>query len=106
MYEHRDRLNVPVVVGVGAAFDINSGSKKQAPAWMREHGLEWLFRLLQEPRRLWRRYILYGSEFVLFASLELIGISRPLNSDDRNTCLLYTSPSPRDLSTSRMPSSA
>jgi N-acetylglucosaminyldiphosphoundecaprenol N-acetyl-beta-D-mannosaminyltransferase len=71
MHKHRDRLNVPVVVGVGAAFDINSGTKKQAPSWMREHGLEWFFRLLQEPRRLWRRYILYGSEFLFFAALEL-----------------------------------
>ncbi len=51
MFEHRDRLEVPVMIGVGAAFDINSGNKKQAPAWMREHGLEWLFRLLLEPRR-------------------------------------------------------
>ncbi len=74
MHEHRDRLEVPVVIGVGAAFDINSGTKKQAPSWMREHGLEWLFRLLQEPRRLWRRYILYGAEFLFFTSLEMIGI--------------------------------
>jgi N-acetylglucosaminyldiphosphoundecaprenol N-acetyl-beta-D-mannosaminyltransferase len=76
MHQHRDRLDVPVVVGVGAAFDINSGNKKQAPAWMREHGLEWLFRLLQEPRRLWRRYIIYGAEFLFFVSLELAGIRR------------------------------
>jgi N-acetylglucosaminyldiphosphoundecaprenol N-acetyl-beta-D-mannosaminyltransferase len=76
MYEHRHRLDVPVMVGVGAAFDINAGNKKQAPAWMREHGLEWLFRLVQEPRRLWRRYIIYGSEFLFFVALELVGISR------------------------------
>ncbi len=64
MYEHRDRLSVPVMIGVGAAFDIHAGRIKQAPAWMREHGFEWLFRLSQEPRRLWRRYLVYGSEFV------------------------------------------
>jgi N-acetylglucosaminyldiphosphoundecaprenol N-acetyl-beta-D-mannosaminyltransferase len=76
MLGHRDRLNVPVMVGVGAAFDIHSGGKKQAPGWMREHGLEWLFRLVQEPRRLWRRYILYGSEFIFWTTLELLGIRR------------------------------
>jgi N-acetylglucosaminyldiphosphoundecaprenol N-acetyl-beta-D-mannosaminyltransferase len=65
MHEHRDQLHVPVVVSVGAAFDFLSGRRKQAPVWMREHGLEWLFRLLQEPRRLWRRYLVYGAEFIV-----------------------------------------
>ena len=77
MFEHRDRLRVPVLVGVGAAFDINANIKKQAPAWMREHGLEWLFRLLQEPRRLWKRYLIYGSQFVVLEALELFGLRRP-----------------------------
>lgn len=71
MYEHRERLRVPVVVGVGAAFDLNTGRMKRAPVWMREHGLEWLFRLAQEPRRLWRRYIIYGSEFAWSVAAEL-----------------------------------
>jgi N-acetylglucosaminyldiphosphoundecaprenol N-acetyl-beta-D-mannosaminyltransferase len=65
MYEHRDRLNVPVVVGVGQAFDIYAGRVTQAPRWMREHGLEWLYRLATDPRRLWRRYLVYNSEFIL-----------------------------------------
>ena len=64
IYEHRPKLRVPIAVGVGAAFDLNSGRTKQAPRWMREHGLEWSFRLWQEPRRLWRRYLIFGSEFV------------------------------------------
>jgi N-acetylglucosaminyldiphosphoundecaprenol N-acetyl-beta-D-mannosaminyltransferase len=72
MYEHRSKLRVPVVVGVGAAFDLNSGRIKQAPSWMQEHGLEWLYRLRQEPRRLWRRYLLYGSEFVWRVASELL----------------------------------
>jgi N-acetylglucosaminyldiphosphoundecaprenol N-acetyl-beta-D-mannosaminyltransferase len=72
MYEHRPALLVPVVVGVGAAFDLNSGRSRQAPRWMREHGLEWFFRLLQEPRRLWRRYLVYGSEFAYRVALELL----------------------------------
>jgi N-acetylglucosaminyldiphosphoundecaprenol N-acetyl-beta-D-mannosaminyltransferase len=74
MYEHRSKLRVPVVVGVGAAFDFNTGRIKQAPVWMREHGLEWAFRLLQEPRRLWRRYLVYGSEFVWDVALELLSL--------------------------------
>jgi len=52
---HRDRLPLPIVC-VGAAFDLHAGALRQAPAWMQAHGLEWLFRLLIEPRRLWRRY--------------------------------------------------
>jgi len=72
MYEHRDKLNVPAVLGVGAAFDLNTGRLVQAPAWMRENGLEWLFRLLAEPRRLWRRYLIRGPIFVWNVGLELL----------------------------------
>jgi N-acetylglucosaminyldiphosphoundecaprenol N-acetyl-beta-D-mannosaminyltransferase len=70
MHEHKDRLRVPVLVGVGAAFDFLSGRRKQAPRWMREHGFEWLFRLLHEPRRLWRRYLVYGAQFIAYVALE------------------------------------
>src|SRR6267143_4057537 len=73
MFEHRDRLNVPVLVGVGAAFDFHTGRVAQAPRWMRENGLEWLFRLASEPRRLWRRYLINGSEFAWLVLLELMG---------------------------------
>jgi N-acetylglucosaminyldiphosphoundecaprenol N-acetyl-beta-D-mannosaminyltransferase len=72
MWEHRDKLQVPVVVGVGQAFDIHSGEAPQAPIWMRENGLEWVFRLYREPRRLWRRYLIYNTKFIftlLFESL-------------------------------------
>ena len=72
MYEHRRRLRVPVAVGVGAAFDLNTGRVRQAPRWMRENGLEWCFRLWQEPRRLWKRYLLYGSEFVWDLAWEFV----------------------------------
>jgi len=74
MHQHRNRLRVPVMVGVGAAFDFLSMRKQQAPRWMREHGLEWMFRLLQEPSRLWKRYIIGGAEFIFLASLELLGL--------------------------------
>jgi len=76
MHQHRAQLHVPVLVGVGAAFDMHSGRLKQAPVWMRENGLEWFYRLVQEPRRLWYRYIVLGSQFVFAASLELAGLKR------------------------------
>jgi N-acetylglucosaminyldiphosphoundecaprenol N-acetyl-beta-D-mannosaminyltransferase len=74
MYEHRDKLRVPVVVGVGAAFDLNSGRLKQAPSWMQENGLEWAFRLYKEPRRLWRRYLVFGPKFVWRVATELLSL--------------------------------
>jgi N-acetylglucosaminyldiphosphoundecaprenol N-acetyl-beta-D-mannosaminyltransferase len=76
MQQFREPLGVPVMVGSGAAFDLNTGRVSQAPRWMREHGLEWLFRLLAEPRRLWRRYLLRGPEFVWNVALELLRIRK------------------------------
>jgi N-acetylglucosaminyldiphosphoundecaprenol N-acetyl-beta-D-mannosaminyltransferase len=72
MFEQHQRLRAPVLVGVGAAFDFLAGLKKQAPVWMQENGLEWLFRLLQEPRRLWYRYLVYGSQFICLVSAEML----------------------------------
>jgi N-acetylglucosaminyldiphosphoundecaprenol N-acetyl-beta-D-mannosaminyltransferase len=74
MHEHRDKLRVPVMFGVGAAFDLNTGRLTQAPRWMRENGLEWLFRLSAEPKRLWRRYLVMGPIFAWNVSLELLGL--------------------------------
>lgn len=70
MHEHRDKINIPVVVGVGAAFDFLSGVKPQAPRWIQHIGMEWLFRLLKEPKRLWPRYKQYP-RFVYLALKEL-----------------------------------
>jgi N-acetylglucosaminyldiphosphoundecaprenol N-acetyl-beta-D-mannosaminyltransferase len=64
MAEMRPLLKAPLLVGVGAAFDFHAGLVSQAPAWMQRHGLEWLYRLSREPRRLWRRYMLYNPLFV------------------------------------------
>ena len=64
MAEHVERLDVPVLVGVGAAFDIHAGTLRQAPVWIQQRGLEWLFRLAVEPRRLWRRYLVNNPRFV------------------------------------------
>jgi len=56
LFEHRERLTVPVMLAVGAAFNFHSGRVRRAPLWMQHVGLEWLYRLQSEPRRLWRRY--------------------------------------------------
>ena len=65
MARMRHRLAAPVLVGVGAAFDFHAGLIPQAPGWMQRLGLEWAFRLAQEPRRLWRRYLRYNPRFVV-----------------------------------------
>ena len=76
MAEHRDRLEAPVLIGVGAAFDFHAGLKRQAPRWMQRSGLEWLFRLLTEPRRLWRRYLRNNPLFVWQLLLQALGLRR------------------------------
>lgn len=64
MAAHRNRLDAQVLLGVGAAFDIHAGLLPQAPPWMQRSGLEWLYRLAREPRRLWRRYLYNNPRFV------------------------------------------
>jgi N-acetylglucosaminyldiphosphoundecaprenol N-acetyl-beta-D-mannosaminyltransferase len=71
MAAHRSRLNAPVLIGVGAAFDFHAGLKPQAPRWMQRSGLEWLFRLGTEPRRLWRRYLRNNPLFLFHIALQL-----------------------------------
>lgn len=72
---HRPYLNAPLLIGVGAAFDMLSGGVRQAPRWMQRTGLEWLFRLMQEPRRLAKRYLVYNPKFVWLV-LRQYGIRR------------------------------
>src|SRR5262249_30961123 len=67
MAEHRFCIKTPVMIGVGAAFDFLAGTKRQAPPWMQKSGLEWLFRLVSEPRRLWRRYSFIVPSFTFLA---------------------------------------
>lgn len=74
MDEFRHRLTVPVLYGVGAGFDFHAGNLNRAPVWMRESGLEWSYRLMKEPTRLWRRYLVNGSVFVFNVGLELAGL--------------------------------
>lgn len=61
---HREALTAPVLIAVGAAFDIHSGTVRQAPRWMQRNGLEWLCRLTQDPTRLWKRYLIGNTNFV------------------------------------------
>lgn len=64
MAGHVGRLRAPALIGVGAAFDFHAGVKTQAPRWMQRSGLEWLFRLASEPRRLGPRYLVNNPAFV------------------------------------------
>ena len=64
MSGHRSKIQA-VMIGVGAAFDFFAGTKRQAPAWMMKLGLEWLFRLIQEPKRLWQRYLYHNPRFAI-----------------------------------------
>ena len=63
--KHRPLLKAPVLIAVGAAFDFHTERVRQAPEWMQRNGLEWLFRLIQDPKRLWRRYFLDNTRFVI-----------------------------------------
>lgn len=72
MAAHRGQIEAPVMIGVGAAFDFLAGTKRQAPLWMQRHGLEWLFRLCSEPKRLWRRYAYIVPGFSCLAAGELL----------------------------------
>jgi len=71
MEAHKERIPA-VMLGVGAAFDFHTGRVRQAPGWMQVAGLEWLFRLLMDPRRLWKRYARHNPRFVVLFSLELL----------------------------------
>lgn len=71
MATHRGRINA-VMIGVGAAFDYHAGTLRRAPLWMRKSGLEWFFRLALEPRRLWKRYLVTNSLFILGAMGQLL----------------------------------
>lgn len=76
MAAHVDRLEASVLIGVGAAFDFNSNLKKRAPLWLQKIGLEWLFRLSTEPRRLWRRYLKNNPLFIFLAIRQTLGLKR------------------------------
>jgi len=69
---HRGRLEVPIIMGVGGSFDVLAGFIKRAPRWVQALGLEWLWRLMIEPRKLWKRYLITNSEFIWLAGREIV----------------------------------
>ncbi len=73
MAEHQERISA-VMLGVGAAFDFHAGVISQAPSWIQNLGMEWVYRFLQEPRRLWKRYLIQNPRFVVLALADLLGI--------------------------------
>jgi N-acetylglucosaminyldiphosphoundecaprenol N-acetyl-beta-D-mannosaminyltransferase len=83
MHAHRETAAGAVLLGVGAAFDFHAGRTRQAPAWMQKRGLEWLFRLLMEPARLWRRYLLVTPKFLPRWAWQWVTINRLARSRSR-----------------------
>jgi N-acetylglucosaminyldiphosphoundecaprenol N-acetyl-beta-D-mannosaminyltransferase len=61
---YKNVINVPFIMGVGGSFDVVSGAVKRAPVWMQKFGLEWLYRFYQEPRRMWKRYLIGNTQFI------------------------------------------
>ena len=76
MARMRGRLNAPVLIAVGAAFDFHSGTVSQAPRWMQRSGLEWSYRLATDPRRLWRRYLVDNPWFLWELGLQKTGLKK------------------------------
>lgn len=75
MHQHRGKINA-VMIGVGAAFNYHAGTTKRAPVWMQNAGLEWLHRLASDPRRLWKRYFVTNSIFILAITAQLLGLKK------------------------------
>ena len=76
MAAYNGRLPVKLMVGVGAAFDLLSGNLAEAPDWMKQSGLQWLYRLIKEPKRLWRRYLINNPRFIWLSFLQLSHLKR------------------------------
>jgi len=83
MAQYLPRLETTLMLGVGAAFDFHAGRVRQAPRWMQRSGLEWLFRLGCEPRRLWKRYLRNNPLFLWHATAQLTGLKRYPLDDTR-----------------------
>ena len=80
MYDYYKNIDKGILFGIGAGFDYLAGNTKHAPQWMKNLALEWLYRLIQEPRRLWKRYLTTIPQFLFFASLELVGVQLKRNN--------------------------
>lgn len=87
MYEHRGKVNA-LMLGVGAGFDFHAGTVKRAPAWMRKHYLEWLYRLIQDPKRLWKRYVQTNGKFLLLSVKDAF-VWKKYVDEGRKNLLIY-----------------
>ncbi|MCK6623199.1 MAG: WecB/TagA/CpsF family glycosyltransferase [Calditrichaceae bacterium] len=76
MFANYRRLRRGVMIGIGAGFDYLAGNTRHAPQWMKNASLEWLYRLIQEPGRLWKRYLVTNTLFIIYIALEMLGIKR------------------------------
>jgi N-acetylglucosaminyldiphosphoundecaprenol N-acetyl-beta-D-mannosaminyltransferase len=76
IHERLHRLHVPVAIGVGAAFQFIAGTVERCPQWVGRMGFEWAYRFGKEPKKLWRRDLIDGPQFLLHLGLELAGIRR------------------------------
>jgi len=76
MYENYKKLNKGIMIGIGAGFDYLAGNTKHAPEWMKNASLEWLYRLIQEPKRLWKRYLVTNTLFIFYITLEFLGLKK------------------------------
>jgi len=73
LYENREKLKINYIMGVGGTFDVIAGKVSRAPMWMQKSGLEWFYRFLQEPKRMWKRYLITNSLFIYYVFKSLIG---------------------------------
>lgn len=87
MYEHQERIHA-LMLGVGAGFDFHAGTVKRAPGWMRNHYLEWLYRLIQDPKRLWKRYVESNARFVILSVKDAFVWKKYVDVDKKNL-LIY-----------------
>ena len=78
LFRFREELQVPISMGVGSTFDYLAGRLRRAPAWMQRAGIEWVYRMMQEPRRLWRRYLVEDAPFVYHVVRQRLRQRNPL----------------------------
>ena len=76
IHEHKEKLNVPRAAGVGATFSFLAGTVQRVPEWIEKSGFEWLWRLIQEPKKLWRRDFIDGPKFLFHVALEMMGLRK------------------------------
>ena len=87
VYANYQKLKVPVSIGIGVSFEFTAGMVKRAPVWMQENGFEWLFRLLVEPKRLWRRYIIGNPQFIFLVLRQKIGLAKKFKSTEKSNSM-------------------